>query len=156
MIEIFMQFFWFKQVAWSSFWEAGPWTMKRPHITMQSLMSILWDWNFCDRTLETVADPEWPGRSIHSAIPGNRHLCLHMWVMSEIYVIHLKNNYKYYYLHVACKCSKLTTWFDCMIFLILCINIFIVVCFILLDMYSSSLQILFESIEHLLSLDWNL
>lgn len=107
-----MQLFWFKQVAWSSFWEAGPWTMKRQHITMRSSMSILWGWSFCDRTLETVADPEWPGRSIHSAIPGNRHPCLHMWVMSEIYIIHLKNNHKYYHLQMACKWSKfLTTWF---------------------------------------------
>lgn len=81
--------------------------MKRPHITMQSLMSILWDWSFCGRTSETVADLEWPGRSIHSAIPGNRPPCLHMWVdMSEIY-IHLKNDYKYYHLQVAWKCSIL-------------------------------------------------
>lgn len=156
MIEIFMQLFWFKQVAWSSFWEAGPWTMKRQHITMRSSMSILWGWSFCDRTLETVADPEWPGRSIHSATPGNRHPCLHMWVMSEIYIIHLKNNHKYYHLQMACKWSKfLTTWFDFIIFLMHCINK-IIVYFIPLDMYSSSLQIYDVSIEHLLSLHRNL
>lgn len=156
MIEIFMQFFWFKQVAWSSFWEAGPWTMKRQHITMRSSMSILWGWSFCDRTLETVADPEWPGRSIHLAIPGNRRPCLHMWVMSEIYIIHLKNNHKYYHLQMACKWSKfLTTWFDFIIFLMHCINKSIVY-FIPLDMYSSSLQIFDVSIEHLLSLHRNL
>lgn len=156
MIEIFMQFFWFKQVAWSSFWEAGPWTMKRQHITMRSSMSTLLGWSFCDRTLETVADPEWPGRLIHSAIPGNRHPCLHMWVMSEIYIIHLKNNHKYYHLQMACKWSKfLTTWFDFIIFLMHCINK-IIVYFIPLDMYSSSLQIYDVSIEHLLSLHRNL
>lgn len=125
--------------------------MKRQHITMQSSMSILWGWSFCDRTLETVADPEWPGRLIHSAIPGNRHPCLHMWVMSEIYIIHLKNNYKYYHLQMACKWSKfLNSWFYVIIFLINCINI-IIVYFIPLNMYSSSLQIFNVSIEHLLS-----
>lgn len=49
----------------------------------------------------------------------------------------------------------LTTWFYFIIFLIHCINI-IIVYFIPLYMHTSSLQIFFVSIEHSLSLHWNL
>lgn len=67
-----------------------------------------------------------------------------------------KNNHKYYHLQMASNWSKfLTTWFDFIIFLMHCINK-IIVYFIPLDMYSSSLQIFDVSIEHLLSLHRNL
>lgn len=70
-----------------------------------------------------------------------------------------KKDYKYYHLQVAFKCSNLkflNSWFDSIIFLIHCFSIINVVYFIQLDMYSSSLQIFFVSIEHSLSIHWNL
>lgn len=100
-------------------------------------------------------------RSIRPFQGTGLHVCTCELIdMSEIY-IHLKNDYKYYHLQVAWKCSILkflTSWYysTISIFLIHCFSIIIVVYFILLDMYPSFLQIFFVSKEHLLSTHWNL